>query len=370
MFVDKKNTYIISLSTLAVLLLAFFVPGEHSGVAISSVCLLMLAVVTVFFLKKRSILSVNKKEVLLIMCIIGVVYVTVYYLCGIAPGFFKNIYFLDFSYIIPIVINIVAIEVIRCVNLSQNSKFSDAICYINCVLSEMLVFGNIYRINSFNRFMDFVGLTLFPAIIANILYHYLSKRYGIYPNIAYRLIITLHAYIIPYKPYLPDSLVAFANLFVPIFIYIFIDSLYEKKRRYALEKKSKLSPILTGVSVVILAAFIMLISNQFKYGALVIATESMTGEIEKGDAVIFEEYTDQMINEGQVIVFEKNDSMIVHRVADIQNIDGITMYFTKGDANQELDPGYITSEQIQGIVNFKIPYVGYPTIWLRSLFTR
>ena len=114
----------------------------------------------------------------------------------------------------------------------------------------------------------------------------------------------------------------------------------------------------------------MLVSNQFKYGALVIATESMTGEINKGDVVIFESYEDQTIQEGQVIVFEKNRSMIVHRVVDIKIINGSARYYTKGDVNEDMDMGYIVDADIVGLANYKLPFLGYPSLWLRSLFKR
>jgi signal peptidase len=96
----------------------------------------------------------------------------------------------------------------------------------------------------------------------------------------------------------------------------------------------------------------------------------MTGELNKGDVAIYERYEDQFIIEGQVIVYEKNNSIIVHRVADIQIINGITRYYTKGDTNENLDVGFITDENIVGLVNLKLPYFGYPTLWVRSLFER
>ena len=241
--------------------------------------------------------------------------------------------------------------------------------YASCVVAEVLICANIREISTFNKFMDVVGLTLFPAIFRHLLYHYLSKRYGLYPNVAYRLITTLYVYVIPFKSAIPDSLLSFANLFVPILVYLFIDALYEKKRRYALQKKSKLSVVLTILAVAIMVSVIMLISNQFRFGALVIATESMTGEINKGDTVIFEQYTDQIINEGQVIAFERDGSIVVHRVVDIQNINGELQYYTKGDANDAPDVGYAKGSDIVGLVDFKIPYIGYPTIWIRSLFS-
>ena len=94
----------------------------------------------------------------------------------------------------------------------------------------------------------------------------------------------------------------------------------------------------------------------------------MTGEIDKGDAVIYEQYEGRGISKGQIIVFKKNSTTVIHRVVDIKNINGVTRYYTKGDANESEDSGYIVSGDIIGIVDLKIKYIGYPTIWVRSLF--
>lgn len=370
MFNDRKKLYILTSLLLAALLIALFLPGNYSGRIAAAVLLLPLVACISFYIKKRNILSMNKKEVTMLMAAIGLVYVAIYYLSGLKFGFYRNIDFLNFNHIIPLFVIIAATEVIRWVVRAQEDKKADVICYVACVVADALCYGNIYYITSFNRFIDFLALTIFPAVIANLVYSYMSKRYGIYPNLIYRCITTLYAYLIPILPSVPDSLFAFANLFVPIAIYLFVDALYEKKRRYALAKKRRLAPVITAIAVMILAGFVMLISNQFKYGALVIATESMTGEINKGDAVIFEAYDSQTIEKGQVIVFEKNDSMIVHRVVDIERINGQNRYITKGDANEDNDAGYVTKGQIRGLVNFKVPLLGYPTLWLRSLFDR
>lgn len=222
--------------------------------------------------------------------------------------------------------------------------------------------------------MDILAGALFPALISNLLYNYLAKRYGMYPNMVFRLIITLHAYILPISSGVSDSLVNFCRLLIPIAIYLFIDSLFEKKRKYALGNRSRfyrvMSGTLTVIIIVLMCGTVMLISNQFYYGAYVIATDSMTGELNKGDIAIYESYEDQLIREGQVIIFEEGSSKIVHRVVDIKIINGNSRYYTKGDANEDFDAGYLTDSDIVGLVNVKLPYLGYPTIWVRSLFKR
>lgn len=371
--IDKKTLHIISASTLSVLLIIFIVPLGAIGRTLAAIALIVAAAISLVFIKKRNILSMNKQEVLIIISVIALVYVMLYYLTGFKFGFSKNPYALNINvlltHFLPTAVIIVATEIIRYIIRAQDDKTADILCYVSCVVAEMLVCSTAnIAISSFNNFMELVAKTMFPAIIANLLYHYLSKRYGFYPNIVYRAVTTLYIYVVPYIPAMPESLLSFVSLMIPIAIFLFIDSLYEKKRRFALGKKSKLEIPITVLAVVIMLSVVMLISNQFRLGTLVIATESMTGELNKGDAAIYERYDDQTVEEGQVIVFENNDMVIIHRVVKIENINGQTRYFTKGDANEEIDAGFIYDSNIIGLVNHKIPYIGYPTLWLRSLF--
>jgi signal peptidase len=146
--------------------------------------------------------------------------------------------------------------------------------------------------------------------------------------------------------------------------------MYERKRRYALAKKSKLEVPITILAVAAMLITVMVVSNHFYVGSYVIATESMTGELNKGDVAIYERYEDQTVIEGQVIAFEKDDIVVIRRDVEIQIINGQNRYFTKGDANENRDSDFIYDSDIIGLVTFKIPYLGYPTLWLRSLFAR
>lgn len=375
---DKRVIRICSASVFAVLLLALVLPLGESGRIVAAILLLPAAVLIPFFIKKRNILSMNRNQVLLILSIVALLCVMTYYLTGLKFGFYKNPYRLTvrnfFQFFLPIAVIIVSTEIIRFVMMAQKGRVASILCYFSCVMAEMLICSNLPAVTSFNRFMDLVAGALFPALISNLLYNYLSKRYGMYPNIVFRSIITLHAYVLPVSSGISDSLIHLFNMLLPIALYFFIDSLYERRRRYALGNTSRfwrmMSKILTVIVVIIMVGTVMLVSNQFRYGAFVIATESMTGELNRGDVVIFESYDDQAIQEGQVIVFVKNNSTIIHRVVDIKIINGIPRYYTKGDANEHNDAGYITDVDIVGLAGHKLPFFGYPTLWLRSLFKR
>ncbi len=374
---DKKKIYILSLIALAVLALALFAP-VGMGRPLAAVLLLPTTGAAWFFIKKRTALSLNSPTVLLLMGVMGALYLMGYYVSALFVGFTKTGYGLKADilsrFIIPIGCIIVATELLRYVLCSQKDKAATAFAYFIGLLSDIVICSNLAGITNFATFMDVIGLTLFPGLLYNLLYNYLSARYGWKPILLFRGLTTWAFYLIPYGSAISDSLLAFIHLLIPIAIYYFIDALFEKKRRYAKQKVSRFtritSKILTVLVLILMIGTVMLVSNHFKFGAYVIATDSMTGELNKGDVAIFERYDDQFIKEGQVIVFEQNKSVTVHRVVDIEIINGITRYYTQGDANEDRDAGFITGGQIIGLVDYKLPFMGYPTLWMRSLFRR
>ena len=113
----------------------------------------------------------------------------------------------------------------------------------------------------------------------------------------------------------------------------------------------------------------MLISCQFKYGILVIGSGSMTGTINKGDAIIYEKLEDgTMIESGEIIVFYSEDVRVIHRVIDKKDTGKEIRYYTKGDANSNEDEGYRLESDVVGKVKIKIPHIGRLTIALNEIF--
>ena len=367
---DKRLLYMISFLSLAVLFAALFIEISNSKI-LAACALIPISLITCLLIKKRRSLSINKKEVLILSSIISVIYVVLYQMTGIFFGFYKNPYFVNaerlLTTILPLTVIIVLTEIIRYVFLAQNNKIVNVITYISCVITEILMVSSLYGITSFNRFMDLVGLSLFPAISANVYYHYVSKRYGALPNIVFRLITTLYIYFIPNVTAMSNALHACIKICLPIVMLALTSALFEKKKKKAVQKGKKLSFCSMLLSVLIIGVASMLISCQFHFGALVIASDSMTGEINKGDVILFERYENQTIEEGQVIVFLQNGAKIVHRVVKIENIGGELRYYTKGDANEDIDSGYRTDTDIFALSDVKVSYVGYPTLLLREL---
>ena len=101
-----------------------------------------------------------------------------------------------------------------------------------------------------------------------------------------------------------------------------------------------------------------------------IGSESMTGAINKGDAVIAIKVKEENIQENDVIVFQTQDKVLIHRVVEIENIDGVNHYRTKGDANGTRDNIDITMDKIYGEVKLRIPCIAYPSVYLTEFMQK
>lgn len=369
---DKRNLLLISLSIFIILFLALFLPisSQYSGLI-----LLPLAIFVYFFLKKNGMYSINKKTVFWLVVVGSILYIGLYYLTCLYFGAKKSeIPFSLLSFfkvVLPITLIIISIEIIRIKTLAYNNKIVNVIIFLTCVISEFFIYAKVIKISSINNFMDVIGFVLLPSFASNFLYFNLSKKYGIYPTLAYRLVTSLFLHLIPIMSNIPDALFVIYKFIFPSLFCLYINLLFDRQVKKAKERKNKAIAILsTSFLIVVMISIGMLISNKFKYGLLVIGSGSMTGELNKGDIIIYESYDEQIITEGNIVVFTQGKSLVIHRVVSVTNENGIVKYVTKGDANNENDTGYITKNDIVGITSIKISYIGYPTVWLNEIFSK
>lgn len=107
---------------------------------------------------------------------------------------------------------------------------------------------------------------------------------------------------------------------------------------------------------VFLAIFFILFGGKFfGYDSFVVQTGSMRPEIPVGSVVVADSRYDYgSVEEGDVIIFSKDDTRVTHRVVSITE-EGIE---TKGDANNVSDGITTTRENFCGKVLFHIPVLG------------
>ena len=369
---DKLKTYTLGLFLVIILFFALFASNIFNRINLS-ILLVVFTVITTLLLKKRKLLSLYDKQVIIVMFIFAIIYLGLFYIMGIYFGFTVSSVKLSlwsmWNYIVPLAVIVITSEIIRNVFLVQKAKYVKPIVFISMVLIDMIIYAGIYDVTSLNGFLTVVGFILFASISCNLLYNYISIRFGNKSIIVYRLITILYIYFIPITP---NVYLFFRSLFrmvYPYIIYLLLESTYSKSNFATAYKDKRKSIISISIIVAVMTFIIMLISCQFKYGVLVIGSGSMTGTIDKGDVVFFESYENQQIELGQVIIFLSGKTKVIHRVIDIKNVNGQIRYFTKGDANDKMDEGYVTKDNIFGVSLFKIKYIGYPTIWVKDIFS-
>lgn len=104
------------------------------------------------------------------------------------------------------------------------------------------------------------------------------------------------------------------------------------------------------------------IPSVFGYSVLIIASPSMSGAIEAGDAIIIKNSDSYAV--GDVITYFPADESfsVTHRIVRTEG----DKFYTKGDANPSEDPDPVLIEQIAGKVAVKLNKVGYFIEWLKS----
>ena len=252
---------------------------------------------------------------------------------------------------------------------SKKFDLSIVLTYIAMVIIDLLIYTEVYDLAKLDDFLTVLGFVFFAALSCNLLYNYITIRHGIKGIIIFRLITILFIYIFPIVPDVFVFFRSFLRLLYPYLIYLVFEKLYSKND-YIIGRQDRRREIFSNTFLIVLSALlVMLISCQFKYGIIVVGSESMTGTLNVGDAVIFEKYENQEIQIGQVIIFDYNNIQTIHRVIDVQRVNGEYRYYTQGDANSRKDDDYRTKEDIYALVDLRVKYIGYPTLWVRDMFS-
>ena len=379
---DKVKLFIMEMLLIIFLFFALFVSNilKRSILAII-ICIYTLIVSCLF--KKKKVVSVGKKYGNLLMIIFALLYLGVFYLLGLYFGFVKSKILFSVNtlikFIIPLAVIIIFSEILRSIFIShkleikyRNHKFdvSPILTFISMVIIDFFIYSEVHELDRLDDFLTVLGFVFFASISCNLLYNYVNKRYDCKGIIIYRLITILFIYVFPIIPDMFLFFRAFLRMIYPYIMYLIFEKLFSKKD-YAISLYNR-RKVLIGNSILLLTLtlFVMLISCQFKYGLLVVGSGSMTGTLNKGDAVVYERYETQPIEEGQIIIFDYNGIKTIHRVVEIYKVNGQYRYYTKGDANSKRDEEYRTKEDIYSLVKLRVKYIGFPTLWIRNLFEK
>ena len=128
----------------------------------------------------------------------------------------------------------------------------------------------------------------------------------------------------------------------------------------------------------LIVARFLAVFNGVAFPANIVASSSMKPTLNKGDVVIWTPCKIEDVAVGDIVVYEGvYGDLIIHRVVEIKN----GKLATKGDANEYTDQKgphlpepYVDEKRLKGKVIMignspvKIPYAGYPWIFINNLF--
>ena len=349
-----------------------------------SICAFVFIVLIISYLllgmeKEKS--RYNKDIILSLLIYIAIYYITTY-LFGLFIGFNKNVYssniILILKNIVPIIILIPLSELLRYI---INSKIKDNYILLGLSIFVFTLIDTTITIqaSSFKNFYDtlkVIGLFILPSLSKNYLLTYLTIKVSYKPNLVYRYLMELPRYILPIVTSFGVYIESVIYISFPIIVFIIIYNDFKKREKKNIILSSKFkknTKFIYYIVTIILITIVSLTSGYFKYQAIVIATGSMTPNINKGDMVVIEKVAPKdakKLKEGEVLAFKREDKIVVHRIYKIYTSGNEIFFKTKGDHNNAPD-GYLTeAKEILGTVKFNIRYIGYPTVALYEKINR
>lgn len=338
------------------------------------IALILFCLVMVF----KKIFGVEKerkrytKELIIDISIVYIVFFIIYYLFGLITGFYKNNnYFTIYGITTFIISNMLLIglkEYFRSLIYSkfEKNKFLNICSFLMLVLLDLINVLKISKFTSVQGLFYLCALSIIPVFVNNIVANYVLRKSNYKVNIFWLSIINLYVYFLPIIPNVGDYILSIINIIVPIIIYKKVNIFFENVEDKDLERESSDKFIIPYIlTSIIIFSLIYFSSGFFRYQTISIASGSMNPYFSKGDVVLIDKKFDK-IDIDDVIAYKYKDVIVVHRV--VNKIEkGNTFYYTKGDANLVQDNYVVNEEDIVGVVEGIIPYLGLPAVWLNGL---
>ena len=314
------------------------------------------------------------KDIILEIAILLFAFFILYYLLGVFIGFTQNHYYTlsaITTFILPIILYIILREILRYMMLCK-AEGSNLLIIITTIMFIFLdvttLIPSIDYTSGINIF-KFIALSIMPAISTSIVLSYLTMKVGYKPVIFYALITELYTFLLPIVPNSGEYITAVVNFTLPIVLWYKIYSFFEKDRDEEVTRKYNKKHVVSLIGPAIITIILVYFtSGYFHYYAIAVASGSMKTKINKGDVVVVEKIDKHYdtLEIGDVLAFYQGKRIYVHRLVDIAKTKNQFYFYTKGDANNYVDNFVIKEEDIIGTVNFKIPYIGVPTVWLNK----
>lgn len=274
---------------------------------------------------------------------------------------------------------IFAVELSRSYLIKKNATRNHSLTLVLFAVTMLFVIIQIdpsqFSILSFSDpqlAVKFIGETIIPLIAIGLFASYLAYIGGAAPAIIYMLLITGFEWFSPILPDIDWALSALINTIAPAIGFLILqNSIEETTKGPKRKRESHHDPMLGWTGVAMISLFLVFFSFGF-FGVepTVISSGSMQPALDVGDIVIISELDIDSLKVGDIIQYRQaNISIpIVHRIDEIKTEEGVTLFFTKGDANNNRDMEPVRANQIMGKALFNIPKIGWIPLMVKQLF--
>ena len=299
---------------------------------------------------------------------ISFVYLAAIYLLGGKTSFQRNT--IDIFNVIYLTITIILMEVFRYIFLNKCSRitYHQYLITILFILFDILVISPYSPTNTL-ALQNFLTIIIISTVKESVL-TYLNYKYAFFPCIIYNIILTILP-ILPMYPKLGNYLsIVFTIIYSSIILYNVSKPFRKEDKETANSYKRSFSFYFERVLLAFVVIIILLVSGLFRYNLSAIASDSMYPALKKGDAVFIEKVDSKnrdKLKKGDIVAFEEDGHIITHRILAITEEEENTYIITKGDNNSTKDVTKKTKDDIIGIVIFKIPLIGYPSVEISEI---
>lgn len=218
---------------------------------------------------------------------------------------------------------------------------------------------------------SFLGSTLMPLFVENLLASFLALWGGAWPAAAYRGVLLAFNWFCPVLPNLNWAMKALTGTVVPVLGMVLIQQYCLYKLHPGRFRRESGKGLAGWVALSAFAIVVLWFSlGVFPVRPTVIISGSMRPLMDVGDMAIVARGNLKLLKEGDIIQYRQieNPIPVVHRITGTQSRDGKNLFITKGDANNSPDSLPVHPEQVVGKVVFTVPKAGWATIAVKQFF--
>ena len=322
----------------------------------------------------------HKTDKMVIIGSVLAIWFVVYFMSGIVTTYARNTLMVDvksvFLNIVGFAVVAVLLEYVRYAVLLLGGRRN--VVWLGVIVTGVFALQqmSLYQLAYVTTLQEFVQLAIkdfVPAIATSLLLTYIAFTCGYGSQLIFRLGLVATVILPPILPKYDWYLTGMALLLLVIFTYVALDRSRpdrERQERRTAKRHTKIAwDIMFGVAMVGLIAFM---TGVFSYKPTVIMSNSMNPVFYRGDMVVVQKRRPVDIQMGDILQYEVPGKTVTHRVVNIDKAtdnSGERMFITKGDNNSNIDSMPVRENQVTGVVKARLPYIGYPTVWLKSLKT-